>query len=149
MQRGAIALLGRELTAGSRYQALRKGRSALALIATLVQWSFVALGFGIFLNESRSLLSDAQFTWGERQVMGIIAVVSLGGCGFAGWVVGRLIRLAGELIDVLADGAEAATRTSEMLERHVIPSLLRIASATERAAIERDEPTIQQRPTKS
>jgi hypothetical protein len=142
-------LLGRELTAGSRYETLRKGRTALGLIATLVQWSFLALGFGIFLNESRSLLSDAHFTWGERQVMGIIAIVSLGGCGLGGWILGRIIRLAGELIDVLADGAEAALRTSEMIERHVIPSLLRIAAAAERTASERDETTPRPRPAKS
>ncbi len=142
-------MLGRDCTAGSRYEALRRGRAVLGLIATLVQWLFIALGIGIFLNESRTLLSDAQFTWGERRVMGMIAIVSLGGCGFAGWVAGRIIRLAGELMDVLADGAEAALRTSEMVERHVIPSLLRIAAATERTANERDEPTIGQRPTKS
>jgi hypothetical protein len=135
-------LLGRDVKVGSRYERLR--------IATLVQWSALSIGIGIFLNESRSLLSDAQFTWGERQIMGMVAIVSLGGCGLAGWVLGRLIRLVGELVDVLADGAEAAVRTSEMIERHVIPSLLRIAAAAERTADERNEPvTARQRPAKS
>ena len=87
---------------------LRRGRRTLGNAGSLVQIGFLALGFGIFLDQSRSLLSDAQFTWGERQVMGIIALLALGGCAFAGWVVGRLIKVVAELLNVLADGAEAA-----------------------------------------
>jgi hypothetical protein len=116
----------------SRYEGLRRGRRTLGLLAPLVQLGFLTLGLGIFLDQSRSLLSDAQFTWGERQVMGIIALLALGGCGFAGWVVGRLIKVAAELLDVLADNAEAAWRTCDLIERHVIPALGRVASALER-----------------
>src|SRR5262245_50728231 len=107
----------------SRYQDLRRSRRTLKLLAPLVQIGFLALGLGIFLDQSRSLLSDTQFTWGERQVMGIIALLALGGCGFAGWAVSRLIRVAAELIDVLADGAEAAWQTSELIGGQVIPAL--------------------------
>ena len=32
-------------------------------------------------------------------------------------------------MDVLADNAEAAWRTSDLIERHVIPALGRVASA--------------------
>jgi hypothetical protein len=127
----------------SRYDGLRQGRRTLALLAPLVQVAFLALGFGIFLDQSRSLLSDAQFTWGERQVMGLIAVLALGGCGFAGWVVGRLIRVAAELLDVLADDAEASGRTNELIERHVVPALGRIASALERIETSRDRMSTQ------
>ena len=66
-----------------RYDELRRGRRTLDLLAPLVQLGFLGLGLGIFLDQSRSLLSDVQFTWGERQVMGIIALLALGGCGFA------------------------------------------------------------------
>ena len=40
--------------------------------------------------------------------MGVIALLALGGCGFAGWVVGKMIKVAAELLDVLADDAEAS-----------------------------------------
>jgi hypothetical protein len=116
----------------SRYEGLRKGRRTLALLAPLVQFGFMTLGLGIFLDQCRELVSDTQFTWGERRVMGIVALLALGGCGFAGWVVGRLIKVAAEVIDVMADGAEAAVRTNELIERHVVPALARIASALER-----------------
>jgi hypothetical protein len=130
----------------SRYQGLRKGRRTLGYLAPLIQVGFLALGFGIFLDQSRSLLSDAQFTWGERQVMGMIALLALGGCGFAGWVVGRLITVMAELLTVLADDAEASLRTSELLELHVVPALGRIASALERLESAGDRTTKRERP---
>jgi hypothetical protein len=119
---------------------LRKARRTLGLLAPLVQVGFLALGVGIFLDQARSLLSDTQFTWGERRVMGIIALLAFGGCGFAGWVVSCLIRVAAELIDVLADGAEAAWHTSESIDRQVVPALVRIAAALEQRQAEGSRP---------
>jgi hypothetical protein len=130
----------------SRYDALRNGRRTLGLLAPLIQLGFLALGFGIFLDQSRSLLSDAQFTWGERQVMGLIALLALGGCGFTGWVVGKIIKVAAELLTVLADDAEASWHTSELIERHVVPTLARIALALERMEISGDRITKKERP---
>jgi hypothetical protein len=78
--------------------------------------------------------------------MGIVALLALGGCGFAGWVAGRLIRVAAELVDVLADSAEAAWRTSDLLERHVIPALGRIALALEAKESASDRSTPRGRP---
>jgi hypothetical protein len=142
----AAATMKRTLIDRSRYENLRNGRRTLGLLAPLIQVGFLALGFGIFLDQSRSLLSDAQFTWGERQVMGIIALLALGGCGFAGWVVGRLIAVLAELLTVLADDAEASLRTSELLELHVVPALGRIALALERMETSGDRTTKRERP---
>ena len=130
-----------------RYDELRRGRRTLALLSPLVQLGFLGLGLGIFLDQSRSLLSDAQFTWGERRVMGLIALLALGGCGFAGWVVGRLIKVAAEIVDVLADGAESAWRTNELIEQHLIPTLARVARALEQTEPPRDRtPSRKERP---
>ena len=118
--------------ASARYSSLRRGGKVLARLAFWVQLGLLLLGLGLFLDQARGLLSDAQFTWGERRVMGIVALLALGGCGFAGWVVGRLIKVMAEVMDVLADGAEAALRTNDLIERHVVPALARIASALER-----------------
>jgi hypothetical protein len=119
------------------------------LLAPLVQVGFLGMGLAIFLDQSRSLLSDAQFTQGERSVMGVVALVALGGCGLAGWVVGRLIGIAAELFDAMADAAESSLRTTELIEGHVVPALLRIAAALESApaARERVEPA-RHRPAK-
>ncbi len=131
----------------THYQGLRKGGRSLALVAKLVQVGFLGLGLTIFLEQSRSLLSDAQFTWGERNVMGMVALLSLGGYGFAGWVVGRLLRVAAELFDAMADTADAAWRTTELIERQVVPTLARIATALEKSGQERTEP-VRHRPAK-
>jgi hypothetical protein len=130
----------------ARYEELRHGRRTLGLLAPLIQLGFLGLGLGIFLDQARSLLSDAQFTWGERQVMGLIALLALGGCGFAGWVVGKIIKVAAELLTVLADDAEASWRTSELIERHVVPTLGRIAMALERMENAGERITKRERP---
>ena len=78
--------------------------------------------------------------------MGIIALMALGGCGFAGWIVGRVIKVAAELVDVLADGAESAWRTNELIEQHLIPTLARVAKALETKEPARDRTTSRERP---
>jgi len=115
---------------------LRKGGKVLGRLALWVQLGFLIMGMGFFLNQARDLLSDAQFTWGERRVMGVIALVTLGGCGLAGWILGQLFRVSAQVIDVLADGAEAAWRAGDLIEQHLVPTLGRIALALE----ERDGP---------
>ncbi len=104
------------------------------------------MGLTIFLQQARTLLSDSQFTWGERRVLGIIALLALGGCGFAGWVAGRLIKVAAEIVDVLADGAESAWRTNELIEQHLIPTLARVAKALEAKEPVRDRTSSRERP---
>src|SRR5208337_496522 len=59
-----------------RYAPLRKGGKVLGRLALWVQLGFLIMGMGLFLNQARDLLSDAQFTWGERRVMGVIALVT-------------------------------------------------------------------------
>ncbi len=119
-----------------RYAALRKGGKVLGRLALWVQLGFLIMGAGFFLNQARDLLSDAQFTWGERRVMGLIALVTLGGSGLAGWILGQLFRVSAQVLDVLADSAEAAWRAGDLIEQHLVPTLGRIALALE----ERDGP---------
>jgi hypothetical protein len=110
-----------------RYAPLRKGGKVLGRLALWVQLGFLIMGMGLFLDQARDLLSDAQFTWGERRVMGVIALVTLGGCGLAGWILGQLFRIFAQVLDVLADGAEAAWRAGDLIEQHLVPTLGRIA----------------------
>ena len=51
-----------------------------------------ALGVSVFLDQVRGLVSDAQFTWGERRMMGIVALCTVGGFGLAGWAAGDCSR---------------------------------------------------------
>jgi hypothetical protein len=110
---------------------LRRGGKILARLAFWVQLGLLILGLGLFLDQARGLLTDAQFTWGERRVMGIVALVTLGGCGLAGWILGQLLKVCAEVLEVLADGAEASWRAGDLIEQHLIPTLGRIAAALE------------------
>src|SRR3954465_12677423 len=119
---------------GSRYQSLRRSQRVLERMAPLVRFGLFAIGASVFLDRVRGLFSDAQFTWGERRVMGIVALATLGGFGLAGWVAGRLIRASAELIEVLIADVEAAAPRADLIELHVVPTLGRIALALERTS---------------
>jgi hypothetical protein len=101
-------------------------------MAPLVRFGLFAIGVSVFLNQVRGLVSDVQFTWGERRVMGIVALVTIGGFGLAGWVAGRLLKASADLIEVFIAGAEAAARTADLIELNLVPTLGRIAAALER-----------------
>ena len=116
----------------ARYQSLRHSQRVLQRMAPLVRFGLFAVGVSVFLDQVRGLVSDAQFTWGERRVMGIVALITFGGFGLAGWVAGRLLKAAADLIEVFIAGAEAAGRTADLIELHVVPALGRIALALER-----------------
>jgi hypothetical protein len=114
-----------------RYQNLRRTGRVLSRLAPVVTFGIWSLGLSLFLDQSRDLISDAQFTWGERRVMAVVAVVTVGGYMLVGWVVGRLFKAAADLIDVLADLGDSSWRTGDMIEQHVIPLLGRIATSLE------------------
>src|SRR4051794_26901734 len=115
----------------TRYAPLRRGGKALARLAFWVQLGSLMLGLGLFLDQAQGLLSDGQFTWGERRVMGIVALITLGGCGLAGWILAQVLKVLAELLDVLADGAEASWRAGDLIEQHLVPTLGRITAALE------------------
>jgi hypothetical protein len=118
----------------TRYRSLEASGRVLARSAGLVRLGVFSIGVALFLDQVRALISDAQFTWGERRVMGIVGLVTLGGFGLAGWLAGRVMRATAELIEVFIDGADAATRSSYLIEAQVAPALVRAAAALERLA---------------
>jgi hypothetical protein len=116
-----------QVAGGSRYHSLRHSQRVLERMAPLVRFGLFAAGVSLFLQQAGGLLSDAQFTRGERQIIGIVALVTLGGFGVAGWVAGRLLKASADLIEVFIAGAEASGRTADLIELHVVPTLGRIA----------------------
>ncbi|QEH33801.1 hypothetical protein OJF2_23300 [Aquisphaera giovannonii] len=114
-----------------RYANLRRGGAGLGRLAAWLPIGFVLLGAGLFLDQARDLVSDGQFTTGERRVMGIIALVTFSGSVLAGWILSRLFRTLAGVLEVLADSAEASWRTGDLIEQHLVPTLGRIALAVE------------------
>lgn len=117
----------------SHFETLRGSRRLLAGMAPLVAVGLWLIGLLLFLNQVGDLFSDMQLTWGERRVVAIVGVLILGGFGLGGWVASRLIRALAELVDVLVDQSEAACRTANLIEWHVVPALGRLAVSLERA----------------
>ena len=118
----------------SRYKALEASRVVLARASGWVSWGVIATGVSLFLDQVRPLVSDAQFTWGERRVMGIVAAFTLGGFGLGGWLAGKLLKASADLIEVFIDGAEAAGRSAYLIEAQLVPALARVSLALERLA---------------
>jgi hypothetical protein len=121
-----------QLSGSARYQSLRHSQRVLERMAPLVRFGVFAVGISVFLDQVRGLVSDAQFTWGERRVMGVVALITIGGFGLAGWVAGRLLKAAADVIEVFIASAESAGRTADLLERQLVPAIGRIAAALER-----------------
>jgi|GEM_PF-1142656 len=115
----------------SRYQSLRQSREALRRTAPWLRMGIWSLGLTLFLNQARPLLSNAEFTRGERQVLGLVAFVTLGGFAVAGWIMGRLFKVGSELVDLMIDGAEASSRTADLIEQRLVPTFERIARTLE------------------
>jgi hypothetical protein len=121
-----------QVTGGPRYQSLRHSQRVLERMAPIVRLGLFAAGVSVFLNRVSGLVSDAQFTWGERRVLGIVALITFASFGLAAWVAGRLLKAAADLIEVFIASAESANRTADLIELHLVPTLGRIASALER-----------------
>ncbi len=102
--------------------------------ATLARFGLAAVGAALVLDQVRPMLSDAQFTWGERRVMAIVAAVTLGGFAVAGWALGRVLDAAAGFVAAVGEAAEAASRTNALVESHLMPGLARLADAVERLA---------------
>ncbi len=107
----------------------------LVRMAPLVRFGIFSLGVSLFLDQAQPLLSDARFTWSERRIMGVMALMTIGGATLAAWVIGHLLRTSAELIDVVIDGVEANERTADLIEQHMVPALNRLASALERGPV--------------
>ncbi len=100
-------------------------------MAPFVRYGIWGVGVSVFLDQVGPMLSDAQFTWGERRIMGLVALITVVGFGLGGWIAGRLLKAFAEVIEVLVDGADAAWRTADLIELRLIPTLGRIANALE------------------
>lgn len=130
----------------ARYRSLSASRAAFARAAPVVRYGLFAVGLTVFLDRVGPLLSDGQFTWGERRVMGAVALVTLGGFAAAGWVAGALFRALAELVDVLTDAVDSVARAAHLLESRLAPDLRRSTEALEALAV---GPATEDRPARA
>jgi hypothetical protein len=115
----------------ARYEPLRASGRTLARSAPWVRFGFVSIGLSMALDQLGPLLSDMQLTWAERRIAGVVGLTYLGGFGLAGWIAGKLLATSAGVIEAVADQSEAAARAVDLIERHAVPTLGRIALALE------------------
>lgn len=114
-----------------RDRSLQDAQRALARMAPVVRYGLLAVGFAVALDRVRPLVSDGQFTWGERRVMAAVTLVVAGGFAVAGWAAGRLLEAAAGLIGAVAEGAAAAVRMGHLVESRLVPGIERAVAAIE------------------
>jgi hypothetical protein len=115
----------------ARYEPLRASGRTLARSAPWVRFGFVSIGLAMALDQLGPLVSDVQLTWAERRIAGLVGLTYLGGFGLAGWIAGKLLATSAGLIEAVADQSESAARAVDLIERHAVPTLGRIALALE------------------
>ncbi len=80
-------------------------------MAPAVRFGLLAVGLAVAAAQVRPLVADAQFTWGERRVIGFVTLVTLGGFLGAGGLGSRDAAPAPRREDWPPPRAEAAVRT--------------------------------------
>jgi hypothetical protein len=123
--------MSRKPQARSRFRSLEASRKALERLAPIARFGLMIAGVAIFLDQVRALFSDAQFTWGERRVIALVAAVTLGGFSLAGWAAGQLLRAGADVIEVFIDQAESTAHATFLLETRIVPALFRAVDALE------------------
>jgi hypothetical protein len=118
----------------SRNHALQDARRSLNRAAPVVRYGLLLVGSAVVLDQVRPMVSDGEFTWGERRVAALVATVTMVGFALGGWAAGWILRGAAEVIGSVADGSEAAVRATYLMEAHLVPTLTRAAVALERLA---------------
>ena len=115
----------------SRDPTLHDARKAIARMAPVVRYGLLTVGFAVALDRLRPLVSDGQFTWGERQVIGAVTLVIVGGFAVAAWAAARLLQAAAGLVGAVAEAAEAAARIGHLVETRLVPGMERAVAALE------------------
>jgi hypothetical protein len=115
---------------------LRDARDVILRTATVVRYGLFAWGLAVGFQRIAPLVSDAQFTWGERRIAGIVSLTALGGFALAGWAAGSILRAAAALLGAVADATDAAVRAGDLIERQLMPTVARAAFALERLKTE-------------
>ncbi len=135
MEAGGIPEARKSMTNGpsriSRDRSLHDAQRAMLRMAPVIRYGLLTVGFAVALDRVRPLISDGQFTWGERRVIGGVTLIVVGGFAVAAWAAGRLLQAAAGLIGAVAEGAEAAARIGDLVESRLVPGVERAVAALE------------------
>lgn len=115
-----------------RYPTLRRTRTALRWLAPIASTTALVSGISMFAGVAPRLLSVG-YGPSERLIWALIGLGYLIGAPIVAFIFFFLLRAAADLIDLWIDNQVASEKTADLLERQLVPGILRICQVLERA----------------
>ncbi len=138
--------MSRTLIDRPRYEQLRQGRRTLGLLGSAGPAWIPGAGPGNLPGPVAIAVVGCAIHLGRASGDGLDRAPGAGRLRLRGLGRRQLIKVAAEFLTVLADDAEANWHTNELIERHVVPALGRIALALERLEASGERTTKRERP---
>lgn len=123
-----------------RYENLRRARWFFRRLGPVLLWTFLLFGGTGFYWESNQLLT-LNLSTSERVWAAVKALFYLGGATLLGLVLDRLLRAAGDVIDLLLAAETALQRTANAVEHQLVPAIQRLAKSLDNRAAAADPAT--------
>jgi hypothetical protein len=114
-----------------RYPTLRRTRTALRVLAPIISASALLTGISLFAGVAPRLVSVGYGPM-ERLIWAAIGLGYLIGAPIAAFVSFFLLRAAADLIDVWIDGQVASEKTADLMERQLVPGIIRVCHLLEK-----------------
>ncbi len=115
----------------SSYATLRRTRTVLRIVSPLVAGGMALIGLVLFVGVAPELANPG-YAMSERMIRGVIGLGYLLGIPLAGAILGYLFRAFADLIDVWVDTEVAAEKTADLVERQLVPGVLRMCQLLEK-----------------
>jgi hypothetical protein len=116
----------------SRYPTLRRTKLAIRIVRPVISFTLLAFGLTLFASQVLPRLWAAGFGIGERVVWAAIGLGYLVGFPIAAFVIFFLLGAAADLIDLWIDNEVAAEKTADLVERQLVPGVLRMCQLLEK-----------------
>jgi len=115
----------------SSYQTLRRTRTVLRALAPIASAIALLTGLTMFAGVAPRLISFG-FSTSERLILATVALGYLIGAPVVAFVLFFLLRAGADLIDLWIDQGVSAEKTANLMERQLVPGILRMCQLLEK-----------------
>lgn len=115
----------------SRYPTLRRTRTTLRVLAPIASTTALLIGISMFAGVAPRMIYGA-YGISERLILAAIGLGYLIGAPIAAFVLFFLLRAGADLVDLWIDNEVAAEKTADLVERQLVPGVLRVCQLLEK-----------------
>lgn len=115
----------------SRYPTLRRTRTALRVLAPIASTTALLTGISMFAGVAPKIIGIG-YAVSERIIFAAIGLGYLIGAPIAAFILFFLLRAGADLIDLWIDNEVAAEKTADLVERQLVPGVLRVCQLLEK-----------------